>query len=83
MLISVEIVDVIRFSTPLKLVSEVGLAPSVRESAGKTTTDRITKHGSQSLRWFLVQLALVTVKYNIPLSMFYNRIKNRREILKV
>ncbi|MDR4492288.1 MAG: transposase [Candidatus Nitrosocosmicus sp.] len=36
MLISSEIVDVRRFSTPWKLVSYAGLAPSIRESSGKT-----------------------------------------------
>ena len=36
MLITAEIVDVSRFSTPWKLVSYAGLAPSIRESAGKT-----------------------------------------------
>ncbi|HJR48653.1 MAG TPA: IS110 family transposase [Nitrososphaeraceae archaeon] len=51
MLISSEIVDVRRFSTPWKLVSyAVGLAPSTRESAGKTITGRITKQGSPWLR---------------------------------
>ena len=50
MLISTEIVDVRRFSTPWKLVSYVaGLAPSTRESSeGKTKTGRITKQGSPS-----------------------------------
>jgi transposase len=46
MLISSEIVDVKRFSTPWKLVSYAGLSPSIRESAGKTMTGRITKQGS-------------------------------------
>ena len=51
MLISSEIVDVRRFSTPWKLVSYAGLTPSARESAGKTITGRITKQGSPWLRW--------------------------------
>jgi transposase len=78
MLISSEIVDVRRFSTPWKLVSYAGLAPSTRESAGKTKTGRITKHGSPSLRWILVQCALVAVKYDCRLGAFYMRIKNRK-----
>ena len=46
MLISTEIVDVRRFSTPWKLVSyAAGLAPSIRESSGKTKTGKITKQG--------------------------------------
>ena len=44
MLISTEIVDVRRFSTPWKLVSyAAGLSPSTRESSGKTKTGKITK----------------------------------------
>lgn len=51
MLISAEIVDVRRFSTPWKLVSYAGLAPSIRESSeGKTKTGKITKQGSPWLR---------------------------------
>ena len=46
MLISAEIVDVRRFSTPWKLVSYAGLAPSIKESSGKTKTGKITKQGS-------------------------------------
>jgi transposase len=38
MLISAEIVDITRFSTPWKLVSYAGLAPSTRESSGKIKT---------------------------------------------
>jgi transposase len=79
MLISAETVDVRRFSTPCKLVSyAAGLAPSTRESAGKTITGRITKQGSPWLRWILVQCALVAIKYDIRFSMFYNRIKNKK-----
>jgi transposase len=78
MLISSEIVDVRRFSTPWKLVSYAGLAPSIRESAGKTMTGRITKQGSPWLRWILVQCALTTVKYDCRLREFYMRIKNKK-----
>ena len=79
MLISTEIVDVRRFSAPWKLVSyAVGLASSTRESAGKTITGRITKQYSSWLRWVLVQCTLVAIKYDIRLSIFYNRIKNRK-----
>ena len=46
MLISTEIVDITRFSTPWKLVSYAGLAPSTRESSEKIKTGSITKQGS-------------------------------------
>ena len=80
MLISTEIVDVRRFSTPWKLVSYAGLAPSIRESSeGKTKTGKITKQGSSPwLRWILVQCALVAIKYDAHLRTFYDRIRNRR-----
>ncbi|WP_458720653.1 IS110 family RNA-guided transposase [Candidatus Nitrosocosmicus sp. R] len=78
MLITAEIVDVSRFSTPWKLVSYAGLDPSIRESAGKTITGRITKQGSPWLRWILVQCALTAVKYDSRLGAFYIGIKNRK-----
>ena len=79
MLISTEIVDIKRFSTPWwKLVSYAGLAPSIRESSGKIKTGGITKQGSPWLRWILVQCALIAIKYDTHLRIFYDRIKNRR-----
>lgn len=78
MLISSEIVDVKRFSTPWKLVSYAGLAPSIRESAGKMITGRITKQGSPWLRWVLLQCALVAVRHDKRLGSFYTRIKNKK-----
>jgi transposase len=78
MLISTEIVDVRRFSTPWKLVSYAGLAPSIRESSGKTKTGKITKQGSPWLRWILVQCALIAIRYDSHLRTFYDRIRNRR-----
>jgi transposase len=75
MLISTEIVDVGRFSTPRKLVSYAGLAPSIRESSGKTKTGKITKQGSTWLRRIFVQCALTAIKYDAHLRTFYDRIK--------
>jgi len=72
MLISAEIVNIERFSTPWKLVSYAGLAPSTRESSGKTITGRITKQGSPWLRWILVQCALVAIKYDSRLLWLYH-----------
>ena len=62
MLIAVEIVDVKRFSSPWKLVSYAGIAPSTRESSGKTKAGRVTKQGSPWLRWILVQCAMTAVR---------------------
>lgn len=78
MLISAEIVDVRRFSTPWKLVSYAGLAPSIRESSGKIKKGKITKQGSPWLRWILVQCALTAIRFDAHLRIFYDRIKNRK-----
>jgi transposase len=78
MLITVEIVDVKRFSSPWKLVSYAGLAPSTRESSGKIKTGRITKQGSPWLRWILVQCAMAAVRYDQRFRTFYERLKSRK-----
>jgi len=78
MLIATEIVDVRRFCTPWKLVSYAGLAPSTRESSGKTRTGRISKQGSPWLRWILVQSAMTAVRYDQRLKSFYERLKSRK-----
>ena len=78
MLISTEIVDIQRFSTPWKLVSYAGLAPSTRESSGKIKTGRITKQGSPLLRWILVQCALSAIRHDHQMRTFYERIKQRK-----
>jgi transposase len=65
MLITVEIVDIGRFSTSWKLVSYAGLAPSIRESSGKVKYGKITKQGSPWLRWILVQCAMTAVRYDV------------------
>jgi transposase len=80
MLIFAKIVDVRRFSTPWKLVSyAAGLAPSTRESAGKKDNNRQNyQTGFTLVKMDTVQCALVALKYDIRLSMFYNRIKNKK-----
>lgn len=78
MLISTEIVDITRFSTPWKLVSYAGLAPSTRESSGKIKTGRITKQGSPLLRWILVQCSLSAIRHDHHMRTFYERIKQRK-----
>ena len=78
MLISTEIVDITRFSTPWKLVSYAGLSPSTRESSGKLKTGRITKQGSPLLRWILVQCSLSAIRHDHHMRTFYERIKQRK-----
>jgi transposase len=77
MLLSTEIVDIQRFSTPWKLVSYAGLSPSIRESSGKIKTGKITKQGSPLLRWILVQCALSAIRHDHHMRTFYQRIKEK------
>lgn len=78
MLISTEIVDIKRFTTPWKLVSYAGLSPSTRESSGKIKTGRITKQGSPLLRWILIQCALSAIRHDHHMRTFYERIKQSK-----
>ena len=48
-----EIDDITRFSNPKKLVSWVGLAPSLYQSGNTIWTGRITRQGNKRIRWFL------------------------------
>ena len=59
-------------------MSYAGLAPSIRESSGKTIAGKITKQGSPWLRWILVQCALTAIRYDAHLRTFYDRIRNRK-----
>ena len=52
-----ELGDVDRFRSQKKACAYAGLVPGQRESAGRTRELGITKEGSKSLRWALVQAA--------------------------
>jgi len=68
-----------RFPTSCKLVAYLGLDPKVRQS-GETParSGRISKRGSASARWGLVEAAWSVVLQPGPLHAFYERTKNRR-----
>jgi len=68
-----------RFFTSRKLVAYLGLDPKVRQS-GETParSGRISKRGSASARWALVEAAWSVVKQPGPLRAFYERIRARR-----
>jgi transposase len=68
-----------RFLTHRKLVAYLGLDPKVRQS-GETParSGRISKRGSASARWALVEAAWSVVKQPGPLRAFYERIRARR-----
>jgi len=57
MLLLYEIGDITRFSNPKKLVSWVGLTPSLYQSGNTTYNGRITKRGNNRIRWCLTEAA--------------------------
>ena len=68
-----------RFFTSRKVVAYLGLDPKVRQS-GETPAHcgRISKRGSASARWALVESAWSVVKQPGPLRAFYERVRARR-----
>ena len=71
--------DVNRFMNSRKLVAYLGLDPKVRQS-GETParSGRISKRGSASARWALVEAAWSTVRQPGPMHAFYERTRARR-----
>jgi transposase len=71
--------DPSRFLTSRKLVAYLGLDPKVRQS-GETParSGRISKRGSASARWALVEAAWSVVLQPGPLHAFYDRTRARR-----
>ena len=68
-----------RFMTSRKLVAYLGLDPRVRQSGeAPARSGRISKRGSPSARWALVEAAWTAVNQPGPLHAFYERTKTRR-----
>ncbi|MGO9973075.1 MAG: IS110 family transposase [Solirubrobacteraceae bacterium] len=68
-----------RFLTSRKLVAYLGLDPKVRQSGeAPARSGRISKRGSASARWALVEAAWSVVKQPGPLHAFYERTRGRR-----
>jgi transposase len=71
--------DIRRFSDPTKLVSYLGLNPSVRQSGeGPAYHGRITKQGRGQARGMLVEAAWAAARSPGPLRAFFRRIAARR-----
>jgi transposase len=71
--------DPSRFLTSRKLVAYLGLDPKVRQSGeAPARSGRISKRGSASARWALVEAAWSVVKQPGPLRAFYERLRARR-----
>ncbi|HEY2655741.1 MAG TPA: IS110 family transposase [Solirubrobacteraceae bacterium] len=68
-----------RFVTSRRLVAYLGLDPKVRQSGeAPARSGRISKRGSASARWALVEAAWSVVKQPGPLRAFYERTRARR-----
>jgi transposase len=71
--------DIDRFRNPMKLVAYLGLDPRVRQSGEQPArSGSITKRGSVSARWALVEATWSVVNQPGPLRAFYLRIRARR-----
>lgn len=71
--------EVTRFDEPQKLVSYLGLNPSVRQSGpGPAHHGRITKQGRGHARGMLVEAAWAAARAPGPLRAFFLRIRARR-----
>lgn len=71
--------DIKRFRDSRKLIAYLGLDPRVRQSGDQPARPgRISKRGSSSARWALVEAAWSVVQQPGPLRAFYLRIKARR-----
>ena len=68
-----------RFFTSRKLVAYLGLDPKVRQSGeGPARSGRISKRGSATARWGLVEAAWQAARQPGPLHAFYQRTRTRR-----
>jgi hypothetical protein len=71
--------DIRRFSTPRSLVGYLGLDPRVYQSGSAPATGgHISKQGSASTRWALVESAWSVVRQPGPQHAFYQRVRARR-----
>jgi transposase len=71
--------DIRRFSSSRQLVAYLGLDPKVRQSGSEPARGgRISKRGSASARWALVEAAWSVVRQPGPLHAFYQPIRSRR-----
>jgi hypothetical protein len=71
--------DIQRFETPEKLVSYLGLNPSVRQSGpGPAHHGRISKQGRGHARGMLVEAAWAAARAPGPLRAFFLRVSRRR-----
>jgi len=71
--------DIRRFRSPSKLVSYLGLDPTVRQSGNEPAHHgRISKTGPSAVRHTLTEAALLATRAPGPMRAFYERVRARR-----
>ena len=71
--------DIGRFRTSRQLVGYLGLDPRVRQSGSSPAkSGRISKRGSGSVRWALVEAAASVIRQPGPMRAYYQRLRARR-----
>ncbi len=78
MLVIAEVGEVERFPSARHLCAWAGLTPTVRSSDGKARLGHISRLGSSTLRWALVEAAQHTTRGGGPLRESFERIAKRR-----
>ena len=78
MMLLAEIGPIARFSNKEALCSYAGLVPRVRESAGKAARGGITRQGSSSLRWIMVEAAQVATRSSPAAKSYYERLLRKK-----
>lgn len=73
-----ELGDVRRFRSQKQVAAYAGLAPGIRQSAGRTKQQGITKEGSRLLRWAMVEFAWRMVRKTRRWGLVFERLKHRR-----
>lgn len=78
LLLAAEIDGTERFSSPEKLVSMVGMCPSVYQSGDSLRHGRMKKLDvNRKLNWLMVQVASVAVRHDDRMKEYYERVKKR------
>lgn len=78
MVILAEVGTIGRFATKRSLASYAGLVPRVRESAGQRKYGSITRAGSETLRWIMLQVAQVAARNSPAAALYYERMKRKK-----
>lgn len=70
--------DIQRFTHADQLASYAGLVPRYHQSGGTAYCGHITKAGSPTLRWLLVEAAHIAVRYDPHWQRIYDALRRRR-----